>query len=333
MSKLLFLKWITKLDLRRVEKLLRGSNKKMINRAKKYLLPGIYRSNVAGNIWYLEGQRSQLLKIPQTFDEFVSNSIDIKSKMFLVSDNQTKYKGTVILFSSSGKEIKIFDFYNNIIITCYHGKKRYETIKAKRQFFKDIFDKIPNLEYCDNECTIVEKRLESIPYKVESIFPYIVKIYCQYVESAKIKKLRFNKILNWFCKAYNIYFPTDFYREWPAVKTHGDLWSGNILLSEDKYYIIDFEYADDNWFAYDFFTLIIMEYQIKNDETLLRNFINGDYDSEIIRLFECVDEVYYPKFRKWYVLFFLACITYVRWKYNYEQRIWIYKVMKKYELV
>lgn len=331
---LICLKYMTKINLRGKLRLLLRLRKNALKKSKEYLVAGNYFYNIAGNILYLESRIDDLKKILPTYSEYNYKEGKTKKISYRLNNKSPKFKGTVLIFAMAEKCGKVFDFQANKVISCFGKRKYYETSKAKRKKFEEKFFNANTTKciYDDQEAILIEERLISNSFVPKDVFSDIVYIYCDYFTEVKLKKNTFIAQLNWFKKLYEINLSEEFHKELPVYTMHGDLWSGNILLSNNKYYFIDFEDVSECWFAYDIFAFIFNEIIVKKDDLMLKEYLSGCYDLLFEDLFKSVSETFKSEYRKQYLLFFLTLITYKRWRLNYERRVWVADIIEKYEL-
>lgn len=86
---------------------------------------------------------------------------------------------------------------------------------------------------------------------------------------------------------------------------HNDLWRENILFDGTRFFIIDYEEVEENYFLYDFFTFIHSESVFYGDDSLLDNYFACKYDVLIKQLSKKYNIKYDAKDKMKYYDYFL----------------------------
>lgn len=331
-AELYFLQLLTQINLKGKLRFILRKRNHVIKRSKKYLERGKYQYNEAGNILYLVSRPEDLKKISPTYTQYNCKKTKKRTRTIVLSEKSNKGTGTLLVISTSERIGKVFDFSDNKVINCYTNFKDFDDVKRKRILYSKYYQHVPEWKYDDKEWCLMEERLQSCSFKSEDALLFIIKIYCKSMKEKQYTKVSYQSQLRRFENWYEIQLPDEFYEGQPTILCHGDLWSGNMIYSNKNYYFIDFDDVDYYWFAYDIFTYILWDDQVKKDDYMMREYLKGSYDLLMKELFESVSQSYHPSLRKKYMLFFLSLMTDHRWKYNYERRIWVDEIIKKYNL-
>lgn len=329
---LYFLELLTKMNLKGKLRILLRKRNGVIKRSRKYLKAGKYKYNEAGNMLYLESRPEDLEQISPTYLQYHHKKSKKRKKYLFVDENSHQASGTLLVFSTSERIGKVFDFEHNKLISCYSSLKEFELVKRKRSLYSDCYQHVPNWKYDEKGWSFIEDRLPSCSFSSEEALFTLVKIYCTSIKRTQYTNKSYDRPVKRFESIYQVQLADEFYEEQPTILCHGDLWSGNVIYSNEKYYFIDFDDVDYDWFAYDIFTYIIWDQQVKNDDYMIIEYLKGSYDLCMKELFESVSRVYHPSYKKKYMLFFLALVSNRRWKYNYERKVWVDEIIKKYNL-
>lgn len=171
-------------------------------------------------------------------------------KQFTTPQEASKYKFAVDSFSSffNVTPIKITEKYSVEVSVNAHPRKRWDD--------KSVLDNY--IELANRYVSYLRSQDNSTRRSISQIFqsfymsPQILIIY------NLLKK------------------DLDVNREFVTVNIHGDLHFGNTLYANDGIYLIDFDSYRNDFFYYDLFNIIYVDYVDKKDSTLLELYINGN---------------------------------------------------------
>lgn len=212
------------------------------------------------------------------------------------------FNGSLIMGTREG-DLKIFDFEENIILNILNDVDKYTKIKTNYYKFKFFFN-IPRMQFLNKDNVYLEEYIDYIPYisyteeQKEKGIEYILKSYENYLDEynwKNIKVLSFSTfiadlegqlIIPQLIKKIRGIIAKGSKHDLIQIKCHGDINLYNLLLYDDRFYIIDWEDIDFYSITYDFINLIFIEYAFNNNDKYLTNFIKGRYDDYFINMFE-----------------------------------------------
>src|SRR5690625_1552981 len=266
---------------------------------------------------------------------FFRRKLEIKQ-----SDEIEGFAGTVYLPANNqgeNSDAKFFDFENNKVMSIlsseFNYNKKIDDYKRFRKYFP-----IPTILWGDNQrFLIVEDLIEfrssrSWMKEERSFINDIFHRYIKYFHECKrnddfimtTPKFLFEKLTNDHIKTYLLKNISDelMNKKIPLIKTHGDLWSGNVLLEKGKssYYYIDWEHATEFSLFYDIFWFMQNEAIYHNNYSLFDNYINGVFDEHFKGMFRIFDmEDYRTEYRQDYFFIFILNVFVTRLA-NAEQK-------------
>lgn len=307
---------------------------KIIESKQRFLLPGKYSLALSGkrvafiknkkSISFLSNNLNQMVRDKSQKSSLVKNLI----KYFLGSINtirigkleNSEFQGTLLMSTFKG-EAKIFNFDKEVVIHFFNSKNDYLKLKENYYEFKDYFF-IPILSFWPKEIASIETYLNFTPSKFwhdnekNTAIQVYLNNYTQYVMDKEEQGFRKNYLKETLNSIDRINHPIinklnshlselNLNENWPVARVHGDLNFNNILLVNDKYYFIDWEYSSNLIFFYDFFNLIFTEAIDHEDYNFIENYLNGDYDKAISRLFNEFNFEYINKLKFNYLVIFI----------------------------
>ncbi|NBI07992.1 phosphotransferase [Senegalia massiliensis] len=258
------------------------------------------------------------------------------------------FQGNLYLPSMSGKEIKIFDLNTNRVLLIFSNKKDYINRVKKYNRFQEYFNLPKILSKNDSDLMAVEKYIDYKPN-----FEWTNEDYEKVIKNAFKTEIEYIKL----CKNSGDYYyknikqiteelpkMTDFIdflkknikdelleEEFPYVQLHGDLWTSNILVENNKksIYYIDWEYSTYFIIIYDFCFMILNESFTNSNNLYLDNYIDGKYDKYFDKIFEIFDMKMKTEYRIDY-LYMAMLLQYLdRWyKVGYKIEMKILKNIK-----
>ena len=247
--------------------------------------------------------------------------------------NRSNFSGTVCSLGLNRKNLKIFDFINNKVITSYLDYEEYNTTIKNYSYFRRFFPLPELLDYNNQKLFMAEELVMAKPVRQWSDDD------CSYVINDVFK--RYNCLFNEM-KCHNNYTSRSplwliskldakdrigmgllksidhslLTTRFPFLQLHGDLWTPNILLRERneqgiKY--IDWEFTDRFVFFYDIFWLITEQALMKDNFYYLSNYLAGMYDSSLKTLFKIFDLEFNEEYRVDYIKIFFLNFWAARW--------------------
>jgi serine/threonine protein kinase len=293
--------------------------RKIIHEKRDYLIPGKYRLvNNRMTMMILNGNNdakrfmntntSHLLRTStnnvEQIKRYIRNIIDAFFRLDLQMNTKNNYQGSLVMITGRGN-IKIFDFYNNQVITFLSELKEYEEKKSIYLKFREFFN-IPQACFVDKDSAIIERRIDLISYEKLSnemlsysfekvLFDY--KFYFSSVKDNVFEVYEWSEICNDLYCVEDESFRTMLSElitvnkdeiAIPRVEVHGDLNYQNILIDKEDIYYIDWEFSKPLVFFFDIFNLMFIEAATYSNYIYIDKYIKGDYDkilSEIFNVF------------------------------------------------
>lgn len=292
--------------------------KNVINDKKEYLIEGEYLlvnnrmtmailKNNSEAKRFMEANTSHLLRTSTNKIELIKKYIRALIDFFFWvelksnSNSKKKYDGSLVMLTGKG-DIKIFDFYENKVITFLKEQNEYEDKKDIYFRFKTNFN-IPKTSFNDIEKAAIEERIELIPfeelsYKVmDTSFERVLLDYKRYFNNIKDKDMKgyriYEMLENLSCiknedfkdLLYSIVSRESDDILLPIVEVHGDLNYQNILIDKENMYYIDWEFSKPMIFYFDIFNLIFIEAATYSNYYYIDKYIKGDYDLLLYEIF------------------------------------------------
>ncbi len=250
----------------------------------------------------------------------------------MIIDNKKKcfddFQGTVCYMGIVNNSSKIFDFTNNKVLTVFTNKDKYLNTLNHYRYFKNYFP-LPEILYNnEKELVIME---EFIEYKscntwteqdYNEVMENVFEWYLRYFIKAKSTSNYSNTLLTSLVEdedEVNNYIRRNTDEEimkvkFPFLKLHGDLWAPNILINYgNNIHFIDFEYASNYIFFYDFFWLITEQAIFNNNYILIDKYFSGAYDDCFNKIFKVFDMVFNNDNRLDYLNVFFLNFSVKRW--------------------
>jgi hypothetical protein len=295
--------------------------------------PGIYKYNnsctMLSNIRYKAEAQELSMSLFGTkisvYNPFRTAFSRLYTKIVLSMNSKSEF--TILLITSSGREYKLFDTENLLIMTIYKNKERLNKIVLNRKFWGENFRIIP-FTVNNKEQIICEKLFDKEYCDSEIMFKHILNDYMYYFSRIKCDvNLDLDLMeLNMFCqkigKIKDFQLLTENLVGRKTCIVHGDLWRSNIINNGGKLYYLDFEAVGKRIFYYDLLYYIIHDFIVMNDSILLRNYMGGKYDSDFEKLFNIVGIQYCAEYKIIYLELICYFIYYEKWhNSNYEDNI------------
>ena len=221
------------------------------------------------------------------------------------------FSGTVYLpvGSSHGyKDKKIFDLVQNKVMTLFSEKDDFKSVLSNYEYFNDFFP-LPKVFWSDDqELLIMEELIISVPknkwenddllFVMLDVFETYFDYFSFCISKKSYSQITIAEIVGSHPDDFELPFnPKQINEELlqlkiPKVKLHGDLWSANTLLTKsDKQQItyIDWEFSRELPFFYDFFNMMWLEAYVNNNDFYIEKYVNGEFDSPLIKIFAIFD--------------------------------------------
>lgn len=289
----------------------------VLNKCKKYLTPGKY--HLSNNYTVISKNKQKKFntfssfgkrgKIKTILFNFLSN------RKFSIKNKNVLFNGDTIIISTSGKQCKIIDSYNNLILTKYFSKKIFRKAMKNYECLKGIYNVIEIKTINYREQYTIENFIDSISITSDKILEEMFNLYIS--NHNKFEKKNIDVKNNSVHFSNDKKFKTIYYEinsNNIYIKCHGDFWKSNIIFDGNKYNIIDFENVNYFPFYYDIFYFIFTESYILNNDALLNQYLCGNYDNKMSVLFDKYNSCFDANKRKEYILSFLYEYVNDRWK-------------------
>lgn len=295
-----------------------------------YLTPGIYKlgrlDNVIYNVRFVKNANKESSYL---FSGMINKKsiIGILRNFFsigYVTNKRPSFQGQVLVVSSSEKDVKIFDYVDNKVLTSFEDVSRYELILNNKKLWATRFEVIPTLNTFDKpKFSLVEKYINKVDYDTCKYFDFLLKAYVDIMPFAGTDATVYsinNELYQKFVLRYNInadtYAVKTLLNDACLCLTHGDLWSSNVLYDGKSFYHIDFEVVKNRVFFYDIMMFIFSEALLKKDIKLLENYLRGVYDPQLEQLFN-KNRKHFQEFSKMTILTAFVFLLYEeRWCAN-----------------
>ncbi len=255
-----------------------------------------------------------------TLKSHLYNTFDIRNRFFQLivyglAINIGKYKNAGVSFDqmmiSHNGNIKLINARLNILRTYFVIHKSYtltvnyinnvisnyypclvKLISSEDQFVDEKYIPNGNYWYKKNENLeyvgkwVFNICFEYLNYCIMHSFVYfgsikdIKKVLRKRKNTAKVNAF-INRIYNDLLNIENLRIP--------VVFSHNDLHFENIIKdSDDKFYVIDYEYSGKNFYFIDSITWFLREAIYKGETKYLLRFMSGEYDQDLRRISDAV---------------------------------------------
>lgn len=273
---------------------------KAFNNCKPYLKAGQYK--IAPNYTVIFSDANSKIKTFSGSTEIKDEINDsrtilrriLSKRKYKLSNNNNVFNGSLLIISSSGKQYKILDTENRLVLTKYNQREQYIKCINNYNYLKKIYNIPEILEKNDRYLYTIEKMIEAKEKDFNIIFEYLIERAIN--NFAKFKKCNKNdlerKEANSNYKIYN-YLKKDYRKiskDISVIKCHGDMWDANIIYDGKNYNIIDMESVNYFILYYDIFFYMFTESYLSNNDVILNKYFKGNYDSlleELFSKFEC----------------------------------------------
>lgn len=239
---------------------------------------------------------------------------------------QKDFNGTILWFCING-DIKIFSD-DEVLVICAN-KESYQRKIANDTYFSPFF-RIPALINQDAKHNMLTEAFIHFEDKTDNDAAFILKTvyddyrsYFNYLTlHSKVDYQTLNHLLNTSSNGKHIHLfekiiekisPELLSLNLPFINLHGDLWSDNILLTDEggekTLWYIDWETAGKYVFFHDFFKFIWNELDVHHNYSYYQRYIAGEFDEGLTNLFAIFHLTFEPKYRQsYFCLFFLNFI-------------------------
>lgn len=237
-----------------------------------------------------------------------------------VGKGTKKFSGQLLMSTSSEKEVKLFDYAERKIATAYQERREAETALKNRTYWASYFPVVPFEPELRGDM-LVETMVEKQPYDSENALRVLFPDYVRYIAAQErcggftrceydaAQVTRFLDLLG---------RPQDYdallrLLKLPACLTHGDLWTSNILYDGETFFHIDFEHMASRIFFFDVLMYIFSDCYLNQNRTLLNQYFEGEYDSQMGELFRAADCEYQSSERLLYLEGVIFLLFTERW--------------------
>lgn len=310
--------------------------KQMVLLNSRNLLPGEYKFDKNRRFVYLKnnnlkGKAKWLLGN----DPLLKNAkkylvlLNILSNMnFRVLKDEYDFAGTIYFFTSDHKRDKIFDLENLKVKTLFlNNYEKEEYIRIYKKF--SLYFKQPKIIEYDSK-TITEELIDfDDKWEMESsVLTKIINDYINYYKSIEntyikleknryiLRNLKSDEEINFFTTNISNKIIND---DIITVDTHGDLRKNNILYQSDKknIYYIDWELSNKYSLLYDLFFLMYHEALYNNNDFLIKQYMDGEFDSMLVDIYNIFDIEFDITLKKSYLC--ISMLEHYAKKVNYNK--------------
>ncbi|MDQ0352745.1 thiamine kinase-like enzyme [Alkalibacillus filiformis] len=280
--------------------------KEAFNMVQPDLENGVYKTHLhSKRIVYKEDSEAEQF-VSQLIKSDYSNTVKVNVKRSIErvlnwtnNGSNHKYKGGLLLLNRSG-DIKVFSFKNQLTKTYFKDCSRFEAFEETINFFSPYFNTtILNID--QKQRTVMEQLINTQPIIERSfdqqiqVVEQVIEQYDQYLSSQHEKfyyinldyyfdRFSNNSSINGLLSSLKTVVNQE--ELVPVVPMHSDLHFENMLLKGDELYLIDWEDCSNKIFYYDVLNIMFVEAFIRDDFRLIECYLNGQFDSSLIKLFQ-----------------------------------------------
>ncbi|MBM7836908.1 hypothetical protein JOC54_000139 [Alkalihalobacillus xiaoxiensis] len=278
-----------------------------------YLENGSYRFSTDLRVMYKETMK----------ESPILSSFEPDTQSIHINDDRPKlFTGTILWYCSNG-DIKLFSETETLILCA--NKENYSRKINNQAHFAPHFRTPKLLQQDDKALLLVEEFVPFRPKKAQdhsfilsTIYEDYTRYFTEMKHQSKVTYRTMNELLQ--TSPHALYLQdyqqivTEIDRalfdvKFPFLKLHGDLWTDNLLLGSEGLWYIDWDESAEYIFFYDFFKLIWNELDVHQDTSFYDSYINGQFDSQLERIFNLFGMDYQPELKQsYFCLFFLNYI-------------------------
>ncbi len=318
-------------------------NKLIVNEMSGYLQEGVYRNSSSGDSVYLLGTTNLIKDTYSSFRKMHPIARKMTGLIYYLCRHRIKdrnqrskcfFSGSQIILSSSQKELKVFDYKRQLVLTKYTSFEKFAKYNSYKELFAQSFNVAKTIRIEEQGLIIVEQFISHNKFSVEPVFQMLIPSLIKHAKNSILSCNDKNALFNDKANSFAAYFGKSTFLEnqsvLPIILTHGDLWSSNVIFDGKDIFIIDFERAGNRPFLFDFFTFIFTEYLLNKNQLLLNKYFRGDYDAMLKDLFKAVGKDYSINKKESYLLCFLVEYFSERWKEPANKVEWIKDFLNEY---
>lgn len=321
----------------------RDKNKAVVSELEDFLLPGLWTSSINEDVLYNTSKPPMMInctykstrpvpRIKRLLYPVISRiySIRIKSK------EKQLFHGSEIIISTSGREYKIFDFENNLVLIRFKDSELRKKIETSKSNFSKSFYVPKTFHIDDKNKFIIEEYLPHEDFDSSYAFETMMTSYLHHVAHSKISYYEsdyVSKCVIRFCKRFEISKVPLIELSLPTVMSHGDLISLNTIFSRGRFYVIDFERCKERYVFFDLFNYMFSEWVFKDNDSLLKKYFDGKYDSVCLEMAQMTGTEFLKEKRREYLFVFICLIYDERWRNGTGIDDKIYRFIKSYGII
>lgn len=269
------------MGLKKIKKIRQA--KRVFYKYNKFLKGGIYELNSSA-VCFTEINDIEKEGV-YDFETTVASSNNLRTESrFSVEQSDGRFNCTKMLITNCGKTVKCFDFIANMVISVFECeeelRKCLEEIKDASAFFSS--SKI--LEINQKELYVVEELLRdnatTEEEKWKCILEYYLKLSSNLNVQKQMKKFPLEHRYKNTRKIFEHYYQQHGINNLaiPETYQHGDLWTANVFCNNKECKVIDFSTLGYYMFFYDLALYMFTEAFIRKNESLLKQYLSGQYD-------------------------------------------------------
>lgn len=233
----------------------------------------------------------------------------IISKFYLENKDDNKLRYKIFIFGENdNKFVKFFDFNNNYTFTRFlitYNNRIFDFIRLIVNYPESLIFEVDFESKTFKEKILINSSIDFEKMQDKSfvcllfqkIYNYSLRINRAQVslnnnirlfnELSGNDKVYINSICHFQISTYNEIVKS----KYPVILQHGDLITNNVLFSNNKIHVIDYEHSKDLFFFYDFiFFVISYKWMRDNDnDILIECFLGQSFDNLLYELFEAHD--------------------------------------------
>ena len=234
-----------------------------------------------------------------------------------------------LLMISQNRDIKIFDFKTNRVLTTFPNEEKRARIESAYARLSPFFD-FAITSFSDGyqiELLIDQNSPSDLSVsKKNEMFCNLMRRYEVYFAKTDTQSLTWVKPVDFFgtlhkkappymsARITRLLVTSDFEQEsFPRIFLHGDLYNYNILLHDARVLLIDLECSAPYLFLFDFFNFIYMETVTIRNPYFIEAYFSGAYDVLLGDLFSALGLVYHADKKLQYAALYLAERCLKRW--------------------